>query len=215
MNNEEKAILLFGGGIIAVALFYWWQQNQVQATASETTGAETPLTSEIAGGGAGGVTLTTTSPIQQGQKDTSASQQTATVSSGTQTSQSAPSKTSTCSVLTNRTKSITFSSAPVSKPVYQDPYFEATEVVEQVCNDTNSIYYGKVVNTLPAFTYPVTPADVSRNPSAYPAYILNYYKAKYPSMFTSQPVSTGTVTFSVTTPSLPSPNYPKSGLYSY
>jgi len=213
LNNEEKAILLFGGGIIAVALFYWWQQNQ--ASTSENTMGQDIATPPATSTGGGEVTTTTTTSTGAGQKDTSASQQTSTVSSGTQTKQSAPSKTSTCSVLTNRTKSITFSSAPVSKPVYQDPYFEATEVVEQVCVDQNSINYGKVVNTLPAFTYPVTPADVARNPSAYPSYIVSYYKAKYPSMFTNLPASTGTVTFSVTTPSLPSPKYPTTGIYSY
>jgi len=174
MNTEEKIAVFAVAGAAIVAAFYFWRKSE-EAKETSTSAAQT-----VSGGGG----AATTTPTASGQRDTSQPKPTIPSDTPSQPSQPAPTKTSTCSVIQNRTKSITFSSQPVSKPVYEHPFFEATEVTEQVCKDSSSIYYNKVINTLPAFTYLVTPADVARNPSAYPSYIVSYYKANYPSMFT-------------------------------
>jgi hypothetical protein len=88
-----------------------------------------------------------------------------------------PPPPSPCSSVRQVVVSSTYSSSPVSRPIYPEPYFEVTEVVRNISTIDGSICEEFTV------TLPITPGMVSRDPSAYPDYIVNYYKQEYPELF--------------------------------
>jgi hypothetical protein len=88
-----------------------------------------------------------------------------------------PPPPSPCSSVYQVVVSSTYSSSPISRPIYPEPYFEVTEVVRNISTIDGSICDEFTV------TLPITPGMVSRDPSAYPEYIVSYYKQEYPELF--------------------------------
>ena len=79
------------------------------------------------------------------------------------------------------TVSIVYSATPVSNPIYALPYFEATETYYRVVTITYANGTQAISKEGPfTETYPITPAMVGLNRSAYPSYIVSYYENTSP-----------------------------------